>query len=330
VKIVIVTPAPARTLLGNRITALRWQRILRRLGHRVEIVRRWRAEACDLLVALHARKSAQSVRSFRARFAHVPIVVALTGTDVYAERGLDAVARSTLKRASRVVVLQREALHALDRSTRRRARVILQSATRFGGRVALPRRRFSVVAIGHLRAVKDPLLAARAARLLPASSRVRIEHYGSSLDARLARRARQESKENPRWCWRGERSHARTLRILARSHVFVQTSVAEGGSIAMSEAIVSGRPILSTRIPAAIGMLGREHRGFFETGDARALAELLIRCERDARFRRALCTASDRLAPLFAPACEQDAWRSLLAELGLGEPAPASRTEAPR
>jgi glycosyltransferase involved in cell wall biosynthesis len=244
--------------------------------------------------------------------------VALTGTDVYAERGLDALARSSLDKASRIVVLQREALRALNGARREKTRVILQSAVRFSGRVATPKNYFSVVVVGHLRPVKDPLLPALAARMLPAGSRVRIAHYGASLDTRLARRARQESKENPRWRWRGERSHEQMLRILAGAHLFVQTSLAEGGSIAMSEAIVSGRPILSTRIPGAIGMLGREHRGFFETGDARALANLLIRCERDSRFRRDLSTASTRLAPQFAPERERAAWRSLLTELELG------------
>jgi glycosyltransferase involved in cell wall biosynthesis len=243
--------------------------------------------------------------------------VALTGTDVYGRRGLDKLARSSLSQASRVVVLQREALSVLNASTRRKARVILQSATRYSGRVTPPKSCFSVVAIGHLRPVKDPLLAALAARLLPAGSRVRIEHYGSSLDSRLAETARRESKENPRWRWRGERSHAQILRILAGSHAFLQTSIAEGGSTAMSEAIVSGRPILSTRIPGAIGMLGTKHPGFLETGDSHALADLLNRCEHDARFRRELSAASMRLAPFFAPSRERDAWRSLLSELRL-------------
>jgi hypothetical protein len=56
----------------------RWARILRRLGHRVIVVPRWTGEACDLLIALHARRSAGSVRRFRRAYPTRPIVVALT------------------------------------------------------------------------------------------------------------------------------------------------------------------------------------------------------------------------------------------------------------
>jgi putative glycosyltransferase (TIGR04348 family) len=316
----IVTPAPAGTRLGNRITAQRWQRILRELGLRARVARAWRGEDCDLLVALHAHKSAASVRAFRAAHPARAIVVALTGTDVYAPRGVDAISRSSIERADRVVVLQPEAMRALDPRSRRKARVIFQSAERANARSGLRSRAsgaFEVVALGHLRAVKDPLLAALAARMLPASSRARIDHYGAGLDERLVQRARRESETNARWSWRGERSHAQILAILARANAFVQTSRAEGGSSAMSEAIVARLPILATRIPGAVGMLGRDHRGYFEVGDARGLARLLERCEHDARFRSELQRASARHARLFTKARELAAWRALLRELEL-------------
>jgi glycosyltransferase involved in cell wall biosynthesis len=180
-----------------------------------------------------------------------------------------------------------------------------------------------VIALGHLREIKDPLLAAQAARMLPAHSRIRIEHYGSSLDVKLARKARAESRQNPRWRWRGERSHAEVLRVLARSDVFVQTSFAEGGSSAMSEAITRGLAVLSTRNPGAVGMLGNAHPGFFPAGDASALAELLMRCEREAGFLRRLRTTSKARAPLFAPEREREAWFSILRDLGLAEGRPS-------
>ena len=316
-KVFIATPAPVGTRRGNRITALRWQRILRELGCRVRIGRRWRAtEPCDLLVALHATKSADSIRTFRKHHPRLPLIVALTGTDLYVDLEHDSRTRASLQLASRLVLLQREALRALDAPCRRKARVILQSAVPYRGRIAAGHPGFRVVALGHLRAIKNPLLAAQAARLLPDDSRIRIEHYGSSLDAGLARSARRESRQNPRWRWRGECSHSAVARILAGSDAFLETSLAEGGSTAMSEAVVSGAAILSTRTPGAVGMLGPGHRGFFRSGDAVALAGLLSRCERDAPFHQGLRAASRNLAPLFAPEREREAWRSLLRGLG--------------
>jgi putative glycosyltransferase (TIGR04348 family) len=315
-RILVVTPAPAGSRSGNRGTALRWQRILRALGQRVRIASMWRAgDACDLLVALHATRSAASVAAFRRHRPDAPLVVALTGTDLYLDLASDPRTRASLDHASRIVVLQEEALRELDPAHRRKARVVPQSAVPVHRGSRRRRNAFVVVALGHLRAVKDPLLAARAARLLPARSLVRIDHYGAPLDPRLARAARRESAGNPRWRWRGERTRAGARRALANADAFVQTSLAEGGSTAMSEAIVQGLPILATRIPGAVGMLGRGHPGLFRPGDARTLARLLVRCAEDPPFRRRLAAASERCAPYYAPAVERRAWRALLLEL---------------
>ncbi len=56
-KVCLITPAPARSRKGNRVTALRWARILRELGHRVSIDQEYRRQRCDLLVSLHARRT---------------------------------------------------------------------------------------------------------------------------------------------------------------------------------------------------------------------------------------------------------------------------------
>ena len=86
-KIALVTPAPPDSRYGNRITAVRWARILRRLGNRVSISQMYDGELYDLLVALHARKSHPSIVNFRRHNPSTPIVVTLTGTDLYAILG---------------------------------------------------------------------------------------------------------------------------------------------------------------------------------------------------------------------------------------------------
>src|SRR6266536_1801466 len=82
-RIGIVTPAPPNSRSGNRITALRWAKILRQLGNRVSILHTYDGTPYDLLVALHARLSYPSIIKFRRQLPHAQIIVALTGTDLY-------------------------------------------------------------------------------------------------------------------------------------------------------------------------------------------------------------------------------------------------------
>jgi putative glycosyltransferase (TIGR04348 family) len=313
-RIFIATPAPAGSNLGNRVTALRWARLLRGLGHRVRVGTRWERGECDLLVALHLVRSAASVALFRRAHPTGRVIAVLTGTDFRGAAELGPVARRTARLADRLIVLQGESCKAFPAELRRKARVILQSAEPCRSVRPIDRNEFEVVAGAHLREVKDPLLAAAAVRRLPATSRVHVTHFGAGLDPGFARRARAESGANPRWTWVGERPRGRWLAALGKARAFVMTSRAEGGSSALAEAIVSGVPILCTRIPAAVGMLGRRHPGFFAPGDAAGLARLLVRLESESRFRRQLARASRRQAPRFSPRRELRAWQDLLDE----------------
>ena len=82
-KVCLVTPAPPGSRKGNRVTALRWARVMRGLGRRVAVVEEYRGERCDLLVALHALRSFPSVERYRSAHPDGPLVLALTGTDLY-------------------------------------------------------------------------------------------------------------------------------------------------------------------------------------------------------------------------------------------------------
>jgi putative glycosyltransferase (TIGR04348 family) len=307
----MVTPAPPRSLVGNRVTALRWSRLLGQLHHKVSIVEEYDGQACDLMVALHARKSARSIERLAEERPGTPVVLAMTGTDLYSSVRSCPMTKLSLELAAAVVVLQPEGLRELPDWARARARAILQSAEPVR---ALPPRRdaFEVALLAHLRPVKDPFRAAMAARLLPAASRVRILHAGSALDPDLAPRARSEQATNARYRWLGGMPHWRARRVLARSRLMVITSRSEGGSNVLSEAIASGVPILSSRIPGSTGLLGADYPGLFAVGDTQGLASLLERTEKDADFRGALAAWCRKLAPLVEPARERKAWRDLL------------------
>ena len=309
----IVTPAGPEDRNGNSITALRWARILKGLGHRVVIEREYRGESCDLLIALHARKSAPSVRRFKRLHPDKPLVLALTGTDLYHDIRTSAAARRSLEMATRLVVLQSMGMKELPPRLRRKTRVIYQSASRVKGR-APQNNGFVVSVIGHLRPVKDPLRTAVAARLLN-HSRLRVVQAGRALDRGIERRARAEMARNPHYRWIGELPHWKTRRLLASSHLLSLTSVMEGSANVLSEAIASSVPVVASKISGLIGTLGSDYPGYFPVRDTQALARLLKRAESDKRFYRALKTRGARLKPLVSPARERASWKALVAEL---------------
>src|SRR5690242_7842864 len=82
-KISLITPANKAMRTGNRTTAMRWARLLRSLDHRVHVTTRYQGMSADLMIALHAWRSADSIRVYRARYPQQPLIVGLAGTDIY-------------------------------------------------------------------------------------------------------------------------------------------------------------------------------------------------------------------------------------------------------
>jgi putative glycosyltransferase (TIGR04348 family) len=344
-KVCIACPAPRGSRTGNRVTALRWAGLLRGLGHGVRVLDPWPPQppvsptrepgpshlpemasgprsrvgltgGCNLLVALHAVKSAPAVADFKRRFPDRPAAVALTGTDIFQDGSTAAVLADTLRLADRVIALQNQMAAAVPAEHRHKVRVIFQSFTP-PDHLPTPRTdRFDVCVLGHLRAVKDPLLAAEAVRDLPPESRLHVVQVGGVLEAEYAERARREQESNPRYEWRGELPRAEAVRALAGCRLLVMSSRSEGGPSAVSEAVACGVPVVSTPTSGVVGLLGEDYPGYFPVGDAATLQELLLRCERDPPFLNELRSACDRVRPLIAPATERAAWVKLLAELG--------------
>jgi putative glycosyltransferase (TIGR04348 family) len=315
VEITLVTPAPAEVHTGNRTTADRWARLLRELGNRVTIRNEWNGEACDLLLALHARRSFPSIERFGNAHPLAPLIVVLTGTDLYGDlqNGGDAI--RSLDRATRIVILQALGVEVVPESARSKVRVIYQSAERPS--LSPPREEscFQVCVLAHLRAVKDPLLPAHAVRELPPSSRIQVKHAGAMLEPGFASQVEAEQRNNPRYRWLGPLAHDSAVDLLARSHLLVLTSHLEGGANVISEAIAVSVPVISSLIPGSVGILGANYPGYFPVGDSAALKEQLERAESDGGFYQDLEQWIRRLQPLASPAHEREAWRALLAEL---------------
>ena len=314
--IVLITPPGPSSRTGNRVAALRWARILRHFGHRVTVAADYAAEPADALVAIHARRSAEAIRRFKARYPDRPLILQLSGTDIYQHITEDpAPILRSMALADFLVALNSLAWRVVHKEHRHKLRVIVQSAPKPTRPRCPSRRRVEVSVIGHLRDVKDPLRAAAAARLLPPSSRVRIVHIGRAYTAEWAARAKAEMAANPRYAWRDDLPRAAVQNLLRRSHATVLSSRSEGGANVISEAIVAGVPILASRMDGNVGLLGTDYPGYFPVGDTAALARLLRRIETDPSFVANLRRAIARRAPLFRPEREVAAWAKLLAEL---------------
>jgi len=315
VKIALVTPAPEQVHTGNRTTADRWAGLLSELGNQVSVQKSWDGEECDLLIALHAKRSFPAIQRFRQKHPLAPLVVALTGTDLYGDLESSAEAMCSLEFASRIVVLQQFGVEAVPESARQRVRVIYQSAER---PFPSPRREescFQVCVLAHLRAVKDPLRTAYAVRELPASSRIQVKHAGAVLDPDFAGQVEAEQRTNPRYQWLGPLAHEAAIDLLSRSHILALTSHIEGGANVVSESIAVSVPVISSLIPGSVGILGRDYLGYFPVRDSGALREQLLRAESGDGFYQELQQSGARLQPLVSVARERESWETLLNEL---------------
>ena len=317
--ILIASPALADANNGNWRTAARWAQLLRK-HCRIGIVRDWRGEPCDVLIALHARRSAPSIEAWAAACPDRPLIVVLTGTDLYRDIHGDPAAQQSLARATRLVVLQDRGPRELSAALRRKTVVIYQSARRLTAGNP-PQRVLRVVNVGHLRDEKDPLTFMRAAERMRHRADIRFEQIGAALDPALGRAAAACAAACPHYRWLGALPHAATRQRICRAHLLVNTSRMEGGAQTILEAAQSGTATIASRIPGNLGMLGPRRAGWFEVGDDAQLARLIERARDDAGFLATLRAQTIARAPLFEPAEEERRLVALLHSVLKARPA---------
>ncbi len=310
--VALITPALAGANNGNWQTAQRWARMLM-ADYEVRLMTAWDGEAADVMLALHARRSAASIAAW-ARSGR-PLVVTLTGTDLYRDvvQGDTATLRS-LALADRLIVLHEGAPDDVPAAYRAKCVVCFQSTA---SRQALPKtaRHLRALMVGHLRDEKDPRTAFAALRLLAARQDIRLDHIGAPLDTALGDEAQALMQAQPNYRWHGALPHAATLRRIQRAHVLVHPSAMEGGAHVVMEAVRAGTPVLASRISGNVGMLGRGYGGYFAAGDAAGLAALLQRVRDDPAMLQGLRAQCDQRSHLFDPAQEQATLKNVLAQL---------------
>ncbi len=296
----IVSPAPPGANNGNAQTAARWRHLLAPT-HTARIVQHWSPkddQGESVMLALHARRSADSVAAWAQARGRRGLAVVLTGTDLYQDLAISGEARQSLQLSQQLVVLQQLGLEALAAEHRPHARVIYQSTP---ARRMLDKtdRWLRVVMCGHLREVKSPRTLFDAARLLAGRRDIRIDHIGDAAEPHWADQARATEAAAPGYRWLGGLPHGRTRQAIQRAHLLVHTSAMEGGAHVIMEAVRSGTPVLASRVDGNVGMLGADYAGYFEHGDAAGLATLLVRC-RDEQTAGWTAGPNDPHAPLLA------------------------------
>lgn len=312
----ILSPVDRESRKGNGVTVRRWERILTNLGHAVEVTQSVTGDPADLFVALHARRSAEGIRRFREQHPDTPIVLALTGTDLYRDIRNNDRARESLDLADRLIVLQEKGLEELTPDQQEKAHVIHQSiqsvpwssesVTDFSPDT------FNVVQLAHLRPVKDPFLVEQATRELPDDSEINVWHLGEEREDGYAEKARQLSDENPRYEWLGGRPRREARQWLAEADLMVIASKLEGGAHVVSEAIACETPVLGSNIPGNIGLLADDYEGYFEVEDETELANQLHKAERDETFIRTLLDQIRNRSYFTDPALEHERWQQLI------------------
>lgn len=321
--ICIVSPALAQANNGNWQTARRWAQFLRTRYH-ADIASDWPATAAagmpaaapDLLVALHARRSAAPLARFCAAYPARPTILALTGTDLYRDIHENADAQASLERATALVLLQPAGVSELPPHLRAKARVIYQSAPALqpAARPAAPQHH-DILMVGHLREEKDPRTFMQAADHVTAPG-ARLLHIGGVLDPALGEAATTAAAAaDGRYQWLGALPHAETRQRLKHAHAMAICSRMEGGANVIIEAVTSGVPVLASDISGNRGMLGEDYLGYFPLGDAQALAALIDKSIADPAWYDALQAQCAERAKLFSPEAEQAALLDLVDNL---------------
>ncbi|EPC02101.1 hypothetical protein L861_04920 [Litchfieldella anticariensis FP35 = DSM 16096] len=326
-KVALITPAGRGSRAGNRATATRWAGLLRELGCRVQLVApdedfRQPHQANsppDLVIALHAWRSHAAILASRQVLPQCPLIVVLTGTDVYRfQHSHPAVFLDSLEQASALIGLHTAIADDIPSRFHTQLHTVLQSALPLPPGAPRPgRRHFNILVAGHLREEKDSLRTALAVRDLPSDSRLRVVQLGRAYSVEWANAAHEEMACNPRYQWNGDQPHWRVRQWMARARLMVISSRMEGGANVVSEACVAGLPVIASDISGNRGLLGDDYPGYFPVADTEALRRRLLRAERDPAFVAALRERVVARATAFRPEAERDALARVIAACGL-------------
>ena len=293
---------------------MRWQDFLKKLGHQVEISNRWSGKSADVLIALHAYRSHASIVQFRKLYPSRPIILIITGTDVYRDMASHPEVLKSMEMSDAIVVLQSAALAMIPKHLQTKTHVIYQS-TKSVKRKALLKKSFLTSVIGHLRPEKDPFCTAESLKYLRPESKIQVLHLGKAMSPDMKSLAKAYNKKFKNYQWLNELSHPETLQQLSRSHLMVISSLMEGGAHVVTEAIAIGVPVIASDIPGNRGLLGDDYPGYYPVGDAKALALALQKAEFEPSFYNSLEAHIKKRQHYVQPEFELNSIKAVLSRL---------------
>jgi len=307
------------------MTALRWQGFLEELGYSVEVTESWSKDDTGLLIALHAYRSHQSIVAFKKKYPKRPIVLVLTGTDLYRDMENHNEVIQSMEMADQLVILQSCAVDLIPADLRYKVQVIYQSVdvdididigngngNGNGNGDSATKDDFVVSIIGHLREEKDPFCIVRSLPLLPSNSKITVKHLGQAMNLQMKDQATHFSATIDRYQWLGELSHTDALKVLSQSRLMVISSRMEGGAHVVSEAIALGIPVIASDIPGNRGLLGEDYPGYYPVADENALTALLYRAEKLPPFYASLQKRIILRRELINPANEKQSIQAMV------------------
>lgn len=307
---------------GNWRTAERWAGLLSSFAQ-VSIhleVDEPAIRSADLMIALHARRSASAIQSWRHIHPSKPLIVVLTGTDLYRDIANNSAAQKSIDLADRLVVLQELGIQELPLQHQAKTHCIFQS-TPFWKPAIKSNNKLRVLMVGHLREEKSPQTFFKAAQGMAEYKDIQFDLIGSGLDESLLEEAQSLNSSLANFHYLGAMPHAQTRQRIRNTHLLIHPSKMEGGAHVVMEAICSGTPVLASQIDGNKGMLGIDYAGYFNWGHVDQLIDLILLCRKTQsnvlqtdRFLDHLTAQCAERAHLFTPDNEQHSLLELLNE----------------
>lgn len=329
-KVLLLIPCDPEAPRGNTTTAKRLKDELWRKGYEVELadVTKLDLEApgdarAQLVIGLHAVHCGPAAQSL-AKAWGVPYIVLFSGTDLNGQPQkptLDAVAKATAvvalgnapaTRARDIYPECRDHLHVI-------AQAVLPLPYRPGVNLpadapALPADAPLVLIPAGVREVKDPLRAVTA--LLPMRKEqpeMQIWFVGPELEKETGDALRAACAEHDWVFWLDARPREELLPLFRRATVVLSTSRSEGGPPnGMLEAVLVGRPVLASSIPAHREFPGAESCFRDETELRKRFRAILSEPERAMMKSRKM---EEVVRQTHSPAAEALGWDRLMRPL---------------